>query len=167
MDRMHLKISDCTYLIDTREKTPLDIASLGAQIATATLTTGDYSIRGLEISDAVVERKSLQDLLQSITHDRERFERELQRMRAYDSKCVVVEATWAEISKGDWRNQINPSVVHGSCQRYMGWGIPFFFAQDRAEAAKFVANFLWLCARANWDKMRQFRESLRVSQQET
>ena len=68
-----------TVVIDSREQAPLPISFPSL---TAGLPTGDYSVLGLE-NDFCVERKSLGDLYGSLTSGRERFSRELQRMRAY------------------------------------------------------------------------------------
>ena len=48
-----------TAIIDTREQAPLDLAPLAT--ITGTLSTGDYSVKGLEAVVAI-ERKSLPDL---------------------------------------------------------------------------------------------------------
>ncbi len=49
-----------TAVIDTREQTPLTLSPLLSM--RATLTTGDYSVRGLE-NVIAIERKSLSDLV--------------------------------------------------------------------------------------------------------
>ena len=79
-------------IIDSREQHPFDFQG-PTQIGT--LATGDYSIVGLEHLLAV-ERKSLDDLLACIGHERDRFKRELQRLRAYRFRMLVIEATAQE-----------------------------------------------------------------------
>lgn len=69
-----------TIAVDTREQAPYRFA--GEPVASATLAAGDYSLAGLEHLIAV-ERKELGDLVGCMTHDRDRFKRELQRLRAY------------------------------------------------------------------------------------
>ena len=69
-----------TVIIDSREQAPLAFANLPSEVGT--LDTGDYSIRGLEHLVAV-ERKSLDDLLGIVGRDRQRFRRELQRLRGF------------------------------------------------------------------------------------
>lgn len=61
-------------------------------MADRVLKSGDYSIEGME-SRIAIERKSLSDLYSTLTHGRERFERELERLRAYEYSEVVVEAS--------------------------------------------------------------------------
>lgn len=151
--RSSLKIEDLTYLIDTREQTPFDFASMDPRIrtASATLPTGDYSIRGLEHL-VTVERKSLDDLIGCVGRGRERFERELQRMKSYTARCVVVECSWDALEFGDYRSQITPKALTGSVMGWMEMGILFFFARNATEAARFTANFMFISAR------RRFRE---------
>lgn len=60
------------------------------------LKTGDYAIDGWE-DRVTVERKSLEDLYQTLSWGRERFHREMQRMRAMDIAWVVVETDWQYI----------------------------------------------------------------------
>jgi ERCC4-type nuclease len=68
-------------VIDTREQDPLVFSRL--QSVRGTLTTGDYSIAGLE-SLFAVERKSISDLVGCCMGDsRQRFERELHRLRGF------------------------------------------------------------------------------------
>jgi len=71
-----------TIIVDSREQTPLVFAHL--PFIVSGLPTGDYSVKGLE-DDFTVERKTLSDLYGSLTSGRERFMRELQRMRAKSS----------------------------------------------------------------------------------
>jgi ERCC4-type nuclease len=76
-----------TILIDTREQAPLKFATFPTE--PATLATGDYSVQGLEDS-ITIERKSISDLIGSLTSGRERFQREIQRMLAYRSRTLLI-----------------------------------------------------------------------------
>jgi len=110
-----LKPEQLTAVIDQREQLPLDLSPLNA--VSSTLTTGDYSVVGLE-SIIAVERKSLGDMLSCIGTSRERFDREVQRMLAFPVRCLVVESTWATIEAGGWRSQVTPQAAIGSL---LGW----------------------------------------------
>src|SRR4051794_16412534 len=80
---------------DTREQLPLAFTRL--QCEPGTLTTGDYSFRGGE-NIFSVERKSIADLVGCCTgENRERFERELHRLRGYRFKRLLIIGTQAEI----------------------------------------------------------------------
>ena len=78
---------EITIITDSREQTPLIFTNFPT--VTAGLPTGDYSIAGLE-DDFCIERKSLSDLYGSLTSGRDRFMRELQRMRAYQFRRLLI-----------------------------------------------------------------------------
>lgn len=140
-------------ICDTREKLPFAFsgeAYAGTVVEVGTLTVGDYSLAGL--TDKVsVERKSLPDLLLCLSHERPRFEREMQRAAALESFCVVCEASWAELAAGAYKSQMRP---HSACQSVLAFStryrVPFFFAGSRVAAEYIVHGFL-----------RQYLESAR------
>jgi ERCC4-type nuclease len=73
-----------TVIIDTREQTRLPIRDLPT--VRGTLATGDYSLAGCELLFAV-ERKTVADLAACCMGDnRDRFERELHRLRDFRFK---------------------------------------------------------------------------------
>jgi hypothetical protein len=72
-----LRPDQVTAVVDSREQRPLDLAPL--RTVPGTLTTGDYSVCGLEHVVAI-ERKGLSDLLSCIGGERARFEREIARL---------------------------------------------------------------------------------------
>ena len=83
-------------LVDTREQKTLRFSHLQAE--SATLYTGDYSVKGLEECFAV-ERKSLADLAGSLTRDRARFMRELHRLRGYQFPYLLAIGDDMELSR--------------------------------------------------------------------
>src|ERR1700733_11159482 len=76
-------------LADTREQM-IPPMPPGIVIARAKLGEGDYSTPRLK-TIAVIERKSVSDFASTITHGRDRFEREIGRLRSYRWKCIAVE----------------------------------------------------------------------------
>lgn len=133
-------------LIDSREQTPLEFQNLSSE--TATLAAGDYSLKGLEHLIAV-ERKSLPDLLACIGRERDRFKRELQRLRAYRFRLLLVETDAAALEAGAWRGEIQPAHVLGSLAAWTAqFGLPVWLAGDHARAGRFLERFLFQCARA-------------------
>ncbi len=141
-----------TIIVDSREQAPYTFAHerYAAQVQTGTLSIGDYSLAGLT-DKVAVERKELSDLVACLGRERERFERELQRGAALDAFAVVVEASWADLSQGNYRSQLQP---HAGCQSvlaFMGrYRVPFIFAGSRA-AGEYAA----------WGFLRQYLESAR------
>lgn len=150
MARITLKPEDLTVLVDTRENTPFDLSVFGFKCERATLKTGDYSLKGLE-HQVVIERKSLPDLLGCICQQRERFERELTRLKEFDSRVVIVSASEKVIERGKWKySKVTPKQVIGSYTGWMAWNIPFIFADNHEKAAKRAAHFLWINAKRHF-----------------
>ena len=143
--------SAITVIGDTREQHLLDVAPLA--IIRGTLATGDYSIVGLE-SIVAIERKSLPDLLACIGTERERFEREVQRLLAYPVRALVVESTWPEIEAGQWRSKIKPQAALGSLLGWIAAGLPVVMAGDHERAGKYVSRLLFIAARRRWREAR-------------
>ena len=152
-----LRPEDFLVLQDSRERAPWDLRPLRVEVAT--LATADYSIRGLEDLVAV-ERKTLLDLVACCGSARERFERELDRLRAYPHRCVVVEASWAEIGAGGWPGVVSPAAVMSSIASWTAEGIPFVMAGDRQGAADYAKRFLMAVARHAHGRLRAFADQL-------
>lgn len=101
-------------LIDTREQAPWSFQGLTGDsrrkfrplaVCTdrATLKTGDYSVKGFETDGICIERKSLADLFATLTAERNRFVRELERMQEFKVSAVIVEGDWGQIILGPRR----------------------------------------------------------------
>lgn len=140
-----------TVVIDTREQRPADVAPLKS--VRGTLVTGDYSIKGLE-DHIAIERKSLPDLVQSVGRERERFDRVVHRLQAYETKAIVVEATWEQLKAGLWRGSVTSSQVCGSVLGWMGAGVPVLLAGDASRAGDAIARMLFIAARRKYGIIR-------------
>jgi DNA excision repair protein ERCC-4 len=121
----------------------------------ATLATGDYSVRGLEHKVAL-ERKSLSDLVMCVGRERERFEKELQRLMAYETRAVIVEADWAHIELKQYRGLVEPNMVLGSLMGWVAQGVPLIMCGDAQRAGKFIARLLFTAARRHWASVYPF-----------
>lgn len=143
-----IEYSDILAIVDSREKTPLDLSPIEQKVAS--LTCGDYSVYGLE-NHISVERKTLSDLVMCCGQERERFSKEMKRILSYQVRAVVVESTWDEVKAGVWRSQLTPNHVIGSV---IGWscsGVPFFFAGT--EAKYIVSKILLHGARKKYQEI--------------
>lgn len=121
-------------LIDTREQTPWKFSENVATEVT-TLETADYSIAGIPQTVAV-ERKSLSDLVQCVTFERDRFLDCCRRMKDYDFKLLVVEASVADVLAAVYRSRTNPqSVIGTTVALHADFGIPTLWAGDARTAA--------------------------------
>jgi ERCC4-type nuclease len=106
---------------------------------TGTLISGDYSLTGFE-NLVAIERKSLDDLIGCITGtDRERFKRELLRLRSYKCKAVIIESDLNTILVGGYHSRVNPESVLGSLTSWQTrYSIPFIFAGSATGAARYT-----------------------------
>jgi DNA excision repair protein ERCC-4 len=127
-------------IIDSREQKPYewpDIAPVRRK-----LDTGDYSLSGFE-NVVAIERKELSDFVACCTFERERFERELERMKEYRVKIVIIEASFEEIHRGDYRSFCGPSCVEGSIISWiLDYGVSFMLLGNRLLASDFVKRTL-------------------------
>lgn len=136
-----------TLVIDTREQDPWDF---GATVPTvrAGLETGDYSLLGSE-QDFAIERKSISDAFGTIVRERDRFEREIQRMARMKFAAILVEATVADILAYDspestditeaQRKSRPATVLHSLLSWHVTYGVPtYFVGADRAVCARVV-----------------------------
>ena len=131
--------------IDSREQVPFEFTDLAVEVTT--LTTGDYSIRGLEHLVSV-ERKSLDDLLGCVGYGRDRFKRELARLRAYRFRLLVVETDARTLEVGDWRSRVTPSQTLGSLAAWCcQFGLPIWLGGTHEQCGRFTERFLFQCAR--------------------
>ena len=140
--------SDILAIVDSREKTPLDLSPIQSKVGT--LTTGDYSVFGLE-SHISVERKSLPDMVMCCGSERERFSKEIKRLLSYSVRAVVIEASWDDIKKGGWRSSLTPNHVIGSIVGWSCLGVPFFMAGS--DAGDIVSRILLQGARKKYSEI--------------
>jgi len=107
-------------LIDTREQRPLNFSRFSSQfqyVCRATLHSGDYSFYPKE--DRVsFERKSLSDLVNTLAkkENRERFFREMERLKDFEYAAIIVEANFEEVMSPYRRSKMNPASVVGLLQ---------------------------------------------------
>ena len=129
-------------LIDTREQMPLPIR--GYPTETATLPIGDYSVRGFgtwENPAFIVERKTLDDLVASVTSGRERFLREVEKLRQFRFAAIVIEAYESEILRWDYESKATPqSIVQSLAAIQVRAGIHIIWAMNADGAVKTVKS---------------------------
>ncbi len=129
-------------LIDTREQTPWSEHFAGPW-QPATLPCGDYSLPGMS-EIVAVERKSLPDLISSLTHGRKRFEQELKLARRYWRFWIIVEATAGDVLRGDFgpHTRANPRAVWESCAAFAVRYAPIVFGGDARTCAALCESLL-------------------------
>ena len=106
------KFEKIPVIIDTREQTPWEFDDEMFTTARGTLTTADYSIRGL--TDVVgCERKSLGDAVGTFIAGWSRFRRELYRLSAMDYPLIVIECNLEDILAHRYESDASPASVLG------------------------------------------------------
>ena len=134
---------DFVVVIDTREQDQLfKRPTKGLVIVRNKLEAGDYSVRGFE-SSISIERKHLSDLHQSLGRERERFKRELERLKLYECKWLVIEANEDECLSfqhfgGMHPNAIRQSLASIECR----YGIAVHYQPDRRKLERWVLDRL-------------------------
>lgn len=122
------RLGELTIIADTREQQTHVMDYFDKQkipYKRRALDVGDYSAMLGSLSferDVVCERKhSLDELCQNMTHDRQRFEREFLRAKAYGTKVVLIieNATWTDIFLGNYRSKTSPKSLLGSLLSWM------------------------------------------------
>lgn len=142
------KLADMRPVVvtDTREQTPLVFTRL--QSVRGTLQSGDYSFRGGEELFAV-ERKTVADFVGCCCgENRERFFRELHRLRGFRFKRLLVVGTREEIESGAYRSNITPKAVLATLAALEArFDVAVVFSPTPAEAARLVEGWAYWVAR--------------------
>lgn len=131
-------------IIDQQEKLPLTrwFDETKVRVEVAHLETGDYSLAGgTEL--LAIERKSLVDLLNCCTQDRERFMDQMRRLKNYPSRFLVVEATREVIEAELYSKRVkSSSVVNALLGIGVRWNVCVHYCDGPKEAARMVQ---WIC----------------------
>jgi ERCC4-type nuclease len=126
------------------------------------LEIGDYSLAGAE-GQIAIERKSLPDLIQSLTWERTRFERELKLSRSWHRFYVVCESTPAEIFSGAYRSEATPKAIWETIAAFSIRYCPFLFTGDRRHGAMLTESLLLKYAREHFrvvDSMAKAKKAI-------
>ena len=132
-------------VVDSREQAPLVFTRLPS--IRAGLDSGDYSMAGCETLFAV-ERKSIGDLVTCCAGERERFERELLRLRGYRFKRLLIIGSPADVESGQYRSRMNPrAVLHTLAAFEVRYDLPIVWASTPEAGALKVESWAWWFAR--------------------
>lgn len=135
---MKEKPAPFVILADSREQV-IPPFPAGVVLERETLREGDYTTRRL-LGIAVVERKSVGDFASTITHGRDRFDREVERLKPYRFKCIAVEGDLHEVYRA---SLVHPHSVLGSIASfYARANFPTFFLVNDHGVGRFIAGVL-------------------------
>lgn len=135
--------------IDSREQ--LFYLFTGYKTITKALPIGDYGL--LNCQDIAIERKSVDDLIGSLTSGRERFERELQKGSMIPYFALVIEASLSDLANGKYQSHMLPK---SAIQTLLSWSVKYgthiFFCETREYAEKVTLSLLLKYGRAIYQK---------------
>lgn len=128
--------------VDTREKMPWKIPK-GIRSVCRKLDQGDYSVVGHE-HEVAVERKSLDDYVSTVLgrDNAARWQAELERLKDYKLKFIVVEATEQQVRLHKYESKWPPSNVLASAQRLHAEHMPVMFMGDPSRCAAYAFSVM-------------------------
>lgn len=130
-----------TIIEDSREQSPLSFAGFrGVDVVRQGLKTGDYSIQGYE-DQICFERKSVPDLVGTLIGGHERFLREMDRMKDYDVKYILVEHTAGTVyrycERHGWEYKFD-TIMQSLLAYAYHYGVRVRFCKDREDMTKYI-----------------------------
>lgn len=132
-------IADLPIAIDSRERYPFTFADRQATTTRMPLAAGDYGLVVDGVLHACVERKSMADLVTSLTTGTLKFQ--LTELAAIPRAAVVVEERYSQLFKLD---RVRPSIVAdgiAECQIRFPT-VPIIFCDNRKFAQEWTYRFL-------------------------
>jgi ERCC4-type nuclease len=140
-----------TFIVDSREQLAFDFTPPkrkefddGGTLVLG-LKEGDYTV-ALDSAQPLsirVERKSEGDLFGVCGFGRERFEKELERLRQYEYRALVIECSASGIYRGFDRSQIPGKTVMASVLAWsVQFGVHVIFAGSRSMARAITQRLL-------------------------
>lgn len=127
-----------TIYADTREQLIPPFPD-GCTVERHHMTEGDYSTPAL-LHVARIERKSVCDLVSTLSWGRERFDREVARLKPFRFKCVVVEGNITDAYRV---SAMHPHSIIGSiASLYARHDVPVLFAGNEAGCGRLMAGLL-------------------------
>ena len=132
-------VVELELLVDARERYPYTFATQQVRTVRRALPCGDYAIAAADRLVASVERKSMTDLVSSLTSGRLRFA--LGELAALPRAAVVVEDRWSQVFAQDY---VRPALVaDGLAELQVRWpSVPIVFCETRKLAEEWTYRYL-------------------------
>lgn len=112
----------------------------GVEVVRQGLKTGDYSIQGHE-TEICFERKSVPDLVGTLIKGHERFLREMERMKDYETKYILVEHTAGTVYRYCERHGWEPkfdTIMQSLLAYAYHYHVRVRFCKDREDMARYI-----------------------------
>lgn len=138
-------IAHLEIVVDAHERYPYTFGTQQVRTVRRGLAAGDYAVLHQGRTVAAVERKSMEDLISSLSSGRLRFA--LADLAALPRAAVIVEAGYAKIFA---QERVRPSLVaDGVAELQVRWPcVPIVFAENRKLAEEWT--YRWLAAALTW-----------------
>ena len=140
-------VDELEIIVDTHEQYAYRFARQAARTVGRALPCGDYGVDVAGRLAAAVERKSLGDLVSSLTGGKLHYA--LGELAALPRAAVVVEDRYSAVFKLDW---VRPAVVaDGLAELQVRWpNVPIVFCETRQLAEQWTyrylaASYTWAC----------------------
>lgn len=134
-------MTDIKIIVDTREQDELPFDNIrNVEVVRQGLKTGDYSIVGHE-DKICFERKSVPDLVGTLIGGHERFLREMDRMKGYEVKYILVEHTAGTVYRYCERHGVEYKfdIIMQSLLAYAyHYHVRVRFCKDREDMVKYI-----------------------------
>jgi hypothetical protein len=132
-------LEEVQILVDTHERYPYRFGTQQATIVPKALPCGDYGLEVAGMLVASVERKSLADLVASLTNGRLRYQ--IADLAALPRAAVVVEDRYSQLFKLD---RVRPALIaDGLAELQIRWpNVPIVFCEARPLAEEWAYRFL-------------------------
>ena len=132
-------VADLEIAVDSHERYPFTFVDRQVVTTRRALSAGDYALVRDDALLASVERKSLADLVGSLTSGKLKYQ--LAELAALPRAAVVVESRYSEVFKLD---RVRPAVVaDGIAECQVAWpNVPIVFCDNRTLAQEWTYRFL-------------------------
>lgn len=133
-----------TILVDTREQKPFKFRATDrcAGYEVVALPYGDYAIKG-DISLISIERKqSVDEIVNNLFKEADRFEKELEQMRQSKYRFIVIEDYYSHIFSGRFSSIRGDVILDRLSSLSIRFGINIIFAGNREMAGRVIRSLL-------------------------
>jgi ERCC4-type nuclease len=135
-----------TIIVDSREKEPFRFRASATLAGTevAKLDAGDYAIKDMEDLISIERKQSVTELAGNFGRNRDRFEREMERMQSTKFRYVIVEDHWSSLNgKLVKYSKMSAKAVFESITTFeLKYGIHFIFAGNKKQAQAITRSLL-------------------------
>ena len=148
---------------DTREQLPLEFKhDLITEIQVMKLDVGDYCVKFKNgyIPNVRFERKSIGDLVGTLTSGHERFDKEIERSKNFDVRLIIIiEGTLTKVLKGFEHSKVEgDTIVKILFSLWERYNVMPVFCKDREECSRYIIEFYAAIGRKALKDLKQAKK---------